>query len=367
MDVRLSSEQHALRDAAARIVDRHGVGAVGQLDDAERRAKLRDAIVESGWLELRTPDDDGSALASAVEAAIVAEELGRGLADAAYLGPTLAVELRRLAGAPPAAGPETVAMTSDLSRLAESGSTAGSRALAIDSDGAESALAVTSHGMTTSLVSLPVAPFNDPDAQVDLTRSCAAVHGGDLDGEATLDGGDVDGGDLDGDDLTRWTALALALTSADLVGVMRGAIDLSVDYAKERRQYGSPIGSFQAVQHLLADAFVAMEGSRSVALHAAWAVDALSPSEALAAGALAKAYAARSARNGSEIAVQVHGGIGNTWECLAHVYLRRALVSTDIAGGAGINLDRVLASRGVGADVRPVQQLQPTGAGHGLR
>ena len=76
MDVRLSSEQHALRDAAARIVDRHGVGAVGQLDDAERRAKLRDAIVESGWLELRTPDDDGSALASAVEAAIVAEELG---------------------------------------------------------------------------------------------------------------------------------------------------------------------------------------------------------------------------------------------------------------------------------------------------
>ena len=77
---------------------------------------------------------------------------------------------------------------------------------------------------------------------------------------------------------------------------MRGAVELAVEYAQGRRQYGQPIGSFQAVQHLLADAFVLMEGSRSAALHAAWAVDALAADDAVAAAALAKAYCARSAR-----------------------------------------------------------------------
>ena len=140
---------------------------------------------------------------------------------------------------------------------------------------------------------------------------------------------------LTDDDLARWTALGLALTCADLVGTMRGAVELARDYAVERAQYGAAIGSFQAVQHLLADALVATEGSRSVALHAAWAVDALAADEALAAAAVAKAYCARAARTVCETAIQVHGGIGNTWECLAHVYLRRALLSTDVLGGVG--------------------------------
>ncbi len=155
---------------------------------------------------------------------------------------------------------------------------------------------------------------------------------------------------LTGDDLSAWCALGLALTCADLVGTMRGAIDLTVDYASVRQQFGRAIGSFQAVQHLLADAYVAMEGSRSVARHAAWAVDALAPPAALAAAAVAKAYCARSARTVCETAIQVHGGIGNTWECLAHVYLRRALLSTEVLGGVGPNLDRVLAHQFGGAN-----------------
>ena len=75
--------------------------------------------------------------------------------------------------------------------------------------------------------------------------------------------------------------------------------------------------------------------SRSVSLHAAWAVDALPADDALAAAAVAKAYCARAARTVCETAIQVHGGIGNTWECLAHVYLRRALLSSDLLGGVG--------------------------------
>jgi hypothetical protein len=142
-------------------------------------------------------------------------------------------------------------------------------------------------------------------------------------------------------DLDRWTAFGLALSCADLVGIMDGTIALARDYATVRHQYGAAIGSFQAVQHLLADAVVAAEGSRSIALYAAWAVDALPADEALSAAAAAKAFCARAARTVCETSIQVHGGIGNTWECFAHVYLRRALVSIDLLGGVATNLRRV--------------------------
>jgi alkylation response protein AidB-like acyl-CoA dehydrogenase len=179
-------------------------------------------------------------------------------------------------------------------------------------------------------------------AGVDLTRPTGSVSTAGarpLAGQRALQAADLD----------RWLALALAVTAADLVGTMQGAIDLTVDYAKERQQYGRSVGSFQAVQHLLADTLVHLEGSRSSALHAAWAVDALPPAEAVAAAATAKAYAARAALAVCETAIQVHGGIGNTWECMAHVHLRRALLSTDVGGGVGPNLDRVLRHAGIGA------------------
>jgi alkylation response protein AidB-like acyl-CoA dehydrogenase len=91
-----------------------------------------------------------------------------------------------------------------------------------------------------------------------------------------------------------------------------------------------------------------MEGSRSIALHAAWAVDALPAGDALGAAAAAKAYCTRAARSVCETAIQVHGGIGNTWECLAHVFLRRALLSGDAFGGVGLNLEQVLTRKGIG-------------------
>jgi alkylation response protein AidB-like acyl-CoA dehydrogenase len=146
---------------------------------------------------------------------------------------------------------------------------------------------------------------------------------------------------LTDDDLVAWTALGLALTSADLVGVMRGVLDVTVAYASERKQFGVPVGSFQAVQHLLAEARCLMEGSFSVALYASWAVDALESDEAVAAGRVAKAYCARAARTVCETAVQVHGGIGNTWDCMAHVYLRRALLSTQWFGDDAVQLREV--------------------------
>ncbi len=102
------------------------------------------------------------------------------------------------------------------------------------------------------------------------------------------------------------------------------------DYAKIREQYGKSIGSYQAVAHLLAESLALIEGSVSILRHAAWAVDELDPAEAIRAGRFAKVYCARAARTVCETAIQVHGGIGNTWECLAHVFLRRALTSTQL-------------------------------------
>jgi alkylation response protein AidB-like acyl-CoA dehydrogenase len=350
MDVRLSPEQVALRDSAAQVVRRLGPQAVGQLDDAERVAKLDAAVTAAGWRELRGADETGAPWASAVEVALVAEELGRGLADVAYLGPTLAAELRRLTGAAAPTEAETVAFDAGLRSLA--GAVDGSvpaGTVAVDAKGATAALVLEAgpSGSRVGQVALP-----SGEVPVDLTRPSVPFPG-------PTQVAPLEGRPLADADIARWTALGLALTCADLVGTMRGAVELAREYASSRKQYGVTIGSFQAVQHLMADAHVATEGSRSAALHAAWAVDALPPSEALAAAALAKAYCARAARPVCETAIQVHGGIGNTWECLAHVHLRRALLSSDVLGGADASLDRVLAHHGIGH--------HETGTAHGLR
>jgi alkylation response protein AidB-like acyl-CoA dehydrogenase len=380
MDVRLSPEQRALRDSAAQVVDRLGPQAVGQLDDRERLAKLDAAVAASGWRELRTATGDGAPLASGVEVGLVAEELGRGLADMPFLGPTLAAELRRLAAALPAPADvrETVAFTPDLGALASAvdGAVAGpalpasarpdlalpAGSVADSTLPSPGAVAIDALGAVCALVLVPAGDGNDDSAGYtlgevaldpdvapdrsgsDLTRPVVA-----LDPAATVTPIAGQAQPITSGALTGLTALGLAVTCADLVGTMRGAVDLASGYAKERRQYGVAIGSFQAVQHLLADALVATEGAASVALHAAWAADALPPAEAVAAAALAKAWCARAARIVCETAIQVHGGIGNTWECLAHVHLRRALLSSDLFGGTGPSLARVLAHHGIGA------------------
>ena len=118
MDVRLSPEQKALRDAAANVADQLGPLTVRQLDDHDRRLRLEKAVVASGWREMRTPDEDGRPWASAVEVALIAEQLARRTTDTAFIGPVLASELRRLAVAPVASDPETVGLTTDLGALA---------------------------------------------------------------------------------------------------------------------------------------------------------------------------------------------------------------------------------------------------------
>jgi hypothetical protein len=288
MDVRLTAEQQQLRDAAAKLADDLGPGSVHDLADGERITRLDRQIQLTGWRSLRSDE------ASAVEVAIVAEEFGRGLVDAPFLGPVLADDLARRVGED------------------GSGSTVAVGGQAIDTRGFRRAL--TLDGTTVSAAD--VGAVRDT---VDLTRTAA-----DIDEKTTLVG------DLDSDGAQRWLALALATTSADLVGTARGAHTLACEYAKIREQYGKSIGSYQAVAHLLAESLALIEGSVSILRHAAWAVDELDPAEAIRAARFAKVYCARATRTVCETAIQVHGGIGNTWECLAHVFLRRALTSTQL-------------------------------------
>ncbi|HEX5404594.1 MAG TPA: acyl-CoA dehydrogenase family protein [Pseudonocardiaceae bacterium] len=288
MDARLNADQRQLRDAAAKLAGDLGPGSVQDLDDEKRLARLEKAVAQTGWRSLRS---DG---ASGVEVAIVAEEFGRGLVDMPFLGPVLADDLCRHVAADIA--PATIAVGD----------------AAIDARGAGRAVLLRDDTVLTAGVGAV-------RTGADLTRTTAA-----------LTGVPNPIGQLAGENALRCQSLGLVATCADLVGTARGAHTLACDYAKIREQYGKPIGSYQAVAHLLAEGLALIEGSVSVLRHAAWAVDELGATDAVQAARIAKLYCARAARTVCETAVQVHGGIGNTWDCLAHVYLRRALASADL-------------------------------------
>lgn len=204
------------------------------------------------------------------------------------------------------------------------------------SDGASGVeIAIVAEELARKLVDVPfLGPVLADDLQRRLGREVAAAGSGPPSVDLTASLADVvespaELAELAEEDSGRWYALALATTAADMVGAARGTHALATEYAKVREQYGAPIGSYQAVGHLLAEALALIEGSISVSRHAAWAVDALPVREAIEAARIAKIYCARAAMTVCETSIQVHGGIGNTWECLAHVYLRRVLAATE--------------------------------------
>jgi alkylation response protein AidB-like acyl-CoA dehydrogenase len=336
MDTRDSPEQAELRRSARRLAQELGPATVAGLDDTTRAKRLTEAVLDAGWLDLRDDEGDGRPLASGVESAIVADALAGTAADVAFSGRVLAADLARRAGARDTAGAVVAFSPGLIEAAVVDGDATTSPLYAVDcgSDRPPEFLVLQpeSAGFRLALVRDDGATGGTGDG-ADLTRQVRTI----AEGAAVRPVVDQERL-VTRDDLSSWTALGLALTSADLVGLMRGVLDVTVAYAAERRQFGLPVGSFQAVQHLLAEAQCLMEGSLSVALHAAWAVDDLDPDQARTAGRVAKAYCTRAARTVCETAIQVHGGIGNTWECMAHVYLRRALLSSQWFGGDGEQL-----------------------------
>jgi alkylation response protein AidB-like acyl-CoA dehydrogenase len=145
-------------------------------------------------------------------------------------------------------------------------------------------------------------------------------------------------GDLDG--VRAAIDLATAALVAEMVGGMQRTLDLTVEYAKTRKQFGKSIGSFQAVQHQCADMYLETESSRSAAYYAAWALQENVP-DASAAVSIAKIYASDASRTVGNRGIQIHGGMGFTWENDLHLYYRRAKASETAFGDATFHRERL--------------------------
>jgi alkylation response protein AidB-like acyl-CoA dehydrogenase len=170
----------------------------------------------------------------------------------------------------------------------------------------------------------------EPMNGMDLTRKIYSVAFSDTPAERL--------GNLDG--LGKAFALAAAALAAEMVGGMQRTLDITVAYAKTRKQFGKPIGIYQAVQHQCADMYLETESSRSAAYYAAWALEENAP-DAAAAVAIAKMYASDAARTVGNRGIQVHGGMGFTWENDIHLYYRRAKASETMLGDASFHRERI--------------------------
>jgi alkylation response protein AidB-like acyl-CoA dehydrogenase len=154
--------------------------------------------------------------------------------------------------------------------------------------------------------------------------------------------------------LSKALDIATAALAAELVGGMQRTLDITVEYAKTRKQFGKPIGIFQAVQHQCADMYLETESSRSAVYYAAWALQENAP-DAAAAVSIAKIYASDAARTVGNRGIQVHGGMGFTWENDVHLYYRRAKASETALGDATFHRER-LARLVIDADVASAQR-----------
>jgi alkylation response protein AidB-like acyl-CoA dehydrogenase len=154
--------------------------------------------------------------------------------------------------------------------------------------------------------------------------------------------------------LARPRGIVTVALAAEMVGGMQRTLDITVEYAKTRKQFGKPIGIFQAVQHQCADMYLETESARSAVYYAAWALQGHAP-DALAAVSIAKLYASDASRTVGNRGIQVHGGMGFTWENDLHLYYRRAKASETAFGDATFHRER-LARLAIDAEVVSAQR-----------
>jgi alkylation response protein AidB-like acyl-CoA dehydrogenase len=140
--------------------------------------------------------------------------------------------------------------------------------------------------------------------------------------------------------LARGLQIATAALVAEMVGGMQRSLDMTVEYAKTRKQFGKPIGTFQAVQHPCADMYLETESSRSAAYYAGWALEE-NIANAAEAVSIAKIYASDASRTVGNRGIQIHGGMGFTWENDLHLYYRRAKSSETALGDATFHRERL--------------------------
>jgi len=356
MNFAFTEEQDMLRDTARRFLDdkvssqvvRRLMETESGFDDA-----LWAAIAEQGWQAMAIPEQYGGAGFSFMEQAILMEEMGRVLFPVPYLSSiVLGADLVLTAGSEEqkrhllpgvATGERRIA----LAHLEENGSwdasgvtmvakrdgdvlvLDGTKSFVLDGHTADTVLVVvrTTEGSSGDTgISLVVVDATAPGVSrrrletMDMTRKQA---------EITFSGVRVPASALLGAEGSGWAALQDTLTRAvvalafEQVGGAQKCLDMAVEYAKARVQFGRPIGSFQAIKHKCADMLVDVESAKSAAYYAGWAVTAGDDEVAIVAP-LAKSFCSEAYFRCAAENIQIHGGIGFTWEHDAHLYFKRA-------------------------------------------
>jgi alkylation response protein AidB-like acyl-CoA dehydrogenase len=343
MNFDLSEEQQDIRRAAREfLAARYKLEEVRRLALEEERG-FTDAqweeIVGLGWPELAVAQEG----LGIVELAVVAEELGYALAPtplqstwAATLLLDAAGEAERLSGGrrgTVAQWDEDTDGAPDRSTLEPDGSSLSGVKIAVPDAASADLLVVTAAGGRHFVVD-PADVAIEPVETLDTTRRLATVR---LDGAA--------GEELSGDAgafRRAWHAIAV-MTAAESVGLGQRAMEMAVEYAKDRTQFERPIGTYQAVSHACAQMLLEVEGARSAVLWAAWALDH-EPETAARAANVAKAYASDCGARVTASALQVHGGIGFTWEHDLHFFLKRAQANAHAYGDARWHRDELAAA-----------------------
>ena len=331
MDFDFSPDQTVLRETAKDLLDSECTTDRVRRADGGFDADLWTLMTAQGWTGIAVPEAQGGVGLGAVEAAVLLERAGACVAPVPLLQQVLALEVL----ADTTWGPDLLS--------GQSIAAAVRRPLTRNTDGTVSGRPEpVIYGARADVL---VAPADDelvavdlrgigrtPEPAMDRTRELAWI---DLDHASAETIGDAAA-------VAAHLDRGAVFHSAEMLGGAEAVMHLAVDYAKQREQFGRPIGSFQAVKHRCADMLVDVEGMRSVVYHAAWAIGAGDPESPVAA-ATAKIWCSDAGVRVAESALQVHGGIGFTWEADVHLYLKRAQLDQVSFGDARHHRSRLAA------------------------
>jgi alkylation response protein AidB-like acyl-CoA dehydrogenase len=357
LDFEFSEDQELLRATVRRfLTERAPIAYVREMLDDERGTTddVWSGLTALGATGLLVPEVHGGAGMGMVDMAVVLEELGRAVHPGPFASTAVgAASIVALSGSeddrteflPALASGEstgTVALSSpgDTHVVVEDGDwrIRGEKTHVADAVAADLLVvtATTTEGELGAFVVPRDAPGLEvtPTATVDGTRKFATVT---LTEAPARRLGSGNAKDAVAETVDRLGIAAVV----DGVGAASRALEMALEYAKERRQFDRPIGSFQAVQHLCADMLRAVELARAGAYYACWAADAADPAERHRAATMAQAFAADELYTVGASLIQVHGGIGFTWEHDAHLYYKRLLTLKELGGGSPGQLEEL--------------------------
>jgi alkylation response protein AidB-like acyl-CoA dehydrogenase len=340
MDTLLNDVQEEFARMVRRLANSEAIRSPRDITAADK-GRIWEKLLSAGLLELRARDERGVAIGSGIEVMLACEAFGQALLPVPYGARLASVELLTLAHVNQdyldavTSGEQrcSVAMSRDWCRIAYEDELTG--AFLFDGDAVDDTL-VIDRAPKPSLMAIPARNLVLHQENLDLTRPLQVVMA-----RETTSTPRTLGQELTSEDLQRWLALVLVATGADGIGLMSGLFARAVEYAKQRYAFGVPISSFQALQHLCADAYVQIEAARYLTKYAGWCVDALDSDAALLAARSAKAHVSMVVRDVVEASMQVFAGIGQTWEHSSHLFLRRGLLDRQMYGDENVHFQSI--------------------------